>query len=249
MVRDLVVESVATGVWCLRRRSYATCSYLITGADGVVLVDTGMDSKAGDVAAGLTAAGAGWADITTIIVTHWHNDHAAGAARSQQLSGAPVYCGKEEAPFVRRATRRPGPLGWLGDRWPERGPLVLAKGVMTNAPRRAVAEPEIAADGDVIGGLQIVESPGHTAGHLSVWDPARRILYSGDGLAVIDGAIRRMARPVTLDLDRAARSMARLLDLDPVLICPGHRQPAEVTGEQLDRARVALDRERWPLLG
>ncbi len=248
-MRDLVVEKVVEGVWCLRRRSYATCSYLVARADGLVLVDTGMDSDAGDVAAGLRAADGDWSDIRAIVVTHWHNDHAAGAAVAQQRSGAPVYCGRAEVPFVRRASRRPGVLGAIGDRWPERGPLVLAKGVLTNAPRRAVDEPSTIDDGDEVAGLEIVVTPGHTAGHLSVWDPSARTLFSGDGLAVVGGEIRRMARAVTPDREAAGRSMRRLLDLEPVVVCPGHRRPMSVTAGDLAAARRALDHERWPHLG
>ena len=62
MVDDLVVEEVADRLWCLRRRSYLTCSYLVGSRanPGWVLIDTGMDSGGSDVQAGLRAAGAEW---------------------------------------------------------------------------------------------------------------------------------------------------------------------------------------------
>ena len=252
MVDDLVVEEVADRLWCLRRRSYLTCSYLVGSRanPGWVLIDTGMDSGGSDVQAGLRAAGAEWTDIRAIIVTHWHNDHAAGAAEAHDRSGAPVFCGEAEVPYVTRSTRRPGWLGRLGDRWPEQGPLVLLKGILTNAPHRAVGNPTAAYDGDVIEGFEVVETPGHTPGHLAVWEPQSRTLFSGDALAVVDGDIRRMARPVTPEVQDAERSMARVLDLRPVRICPGHRNPIEVTAEQVDAARASLgDGSRWPLFG
>ncbi|MGI9598849.1 MAG: MBL fold metallo-hydrolase [Acidimicrobiales bacterium] len=248
-MKDLVVEAVTDRVWCLRRCSYLTCSYLVRGDHGVVLVDAGMDSAAGDVELGLRHAGATWEDLSAIVLTHWHNDHAAGARESQHRSGAATYCGRAEVPFLTGATRRPGLLGALGDRWPERGPLVLAKGLLTNAPRHSVDEPIAVADGDVVAGLQIIATPGHTPGHISVWDPNDRILFSGDALAIVGGSIRHMARPVTPDRLEAKRSMLRLLDLGPTLICPGHRRPMAPSADELRTARAAASAKRWPLFG
>ncbi len=249
MVKDLVVEAVTDDVWCLRRRSYLTCSYLLRRDDGLVLVDTGMDSEARDVEVGLGAVGGDWADLVGIVLTHWHNDHAAGAMVAQQRSGAPVYCGAAELPYVRRKTRRPGWVGAVGDRWPERGPLVLVKGLLTNAPRNAVAEPIEIGDGGLVAGLEIVATPGHTPGHLSVWDPGNRVLFSGDALAVVSGSIRHMARSVTPDRPTAKASMARLLDLEPAVICPGHRGAIRPRPEDLAAARTAVVADRWPIFG
>lgn len=226
-----------------------TCSYIARREDGVVLIDTGMDSQARDVEVGLAAANGDWSDISAIVLTHWHNDHAAGAMETQRRSAAPVFCGRDEVPYVQRATRRAGPLGALGDRWPERGPLVLAKGLLTNAPKNAVARPVVAADGTVVAGLQIIETPGHTPGHLSVWDPVDRVVFTGDALAIVGGEVRHMAKPVTPDVPRARASMLRVLDLKPSLICPGHRAPLRVTAEDLSAARQRTLDSRWPLLG
>ncbi len=248
-MRDLVVEAVVDDVWCLRRRSYLTCSYLVRHPGGFVLVDTGMDSQARDVEAGLSAAGGRFEDVTAVVLTHWHNDHAAGASETQLRSGADVLCGRAEVPFVVRHTRRPGWIGALGDRWPERGPLVLAKGLLTNAPRRAVASPVVAADGDVIEGLHIVATPGHTPGHISVWEPERRILFTGDALAVVGGTIRHMSRSVTPDRDDAKRSMQRVIDLDPAIVCPGHRGPIQPSAADLRDAGIAVADDRWPIFG
>ena len=248
-MRDLVVESVVDGVWCLRRRSYLTCSYLVHRPGGFVLIDTGMDSQARDVAAGLAAAGGTFDEVCAVVLTHWHNDHAAGARETQARSGAKVYCGQAEVPFVVRETRRPGWIGSLGDRWPERGPLVLAKGLLTNAPRRAVEEPVVAADSDEIEGLQVVATPGHTPGHISVWEPDRRILFTGDALAVVGGSIRHMSRSVTPDRDEAKRSMQRVIELEPAIICPGHRAPIQPSAADLNAAGALVANDRWPIFG
>jgi glyoxylase-like metal-dependent hydrolase (beta-lactamase superfamily II) len=56
-----------------------------------VPVDAGMSSEGADVSAGSKELGAGPSDIRAILLTHWHNDHVAGARKMHVLSGAPVF--------------------------------------------------------------------------------------------------------------------------------------------------------------
>src|SRR5262245_23777593 len=101
----LQVFSVTDDVWCVRRPSYLTCSYLVRTPRGIVLVDAGMDSEGEDIALGLSRAfGARPNDVRAILLTHWHNDHAAGARAIQLASGAKVYCHERERPQLTRAT-------------------------------------------------------------------------------------------------------------------------------------------------
>jgi glyoxylase-like metal-dependent hydrolase (beta-lactamase superfamily II) len=78
-----------------------------------------------------------------------------------------------------------------------------------------------------------------------------RILFAGDALAVIDGRIRFMARPVTLHLDQARESLRRCIALRPNMICPGHREPLTANVlPALDAMQQHLDSGgAWPLLG
>ncbi|MGH8527679.1 MAG: MBL fold metallo-hydrolase, partial [Gammaproteobacteria bacterium] len=85
------IRHVSESIICMRRASYLTCSYLIRTADGLVLVDAGMDSDGADVHAGLRELRASATDVRAILLTHWHNDHSAGAQAIHQLTGAAVY--------------------------------------------------------------------------------------------------------------------------------------------------------------
>ena len=82
------VRRVTDSIVCLRRASYLTCSYIVRTADGLVLVDAGMDSGGADVHTGLREMNASPDDIRAILLTHWHNDHAAGAHALHKLTGA-----------------------------------------------------------------------------------------------------------------------------------------------------------------
>lgn len=211
-----------------------------------------MDSEGRDIERALALAfRATPAEVRAILLTHWHNDHAAGARAIQQQSGARVYYHAGDQQELTRATASGGARGWLAERVPERGPLVLLKGLLGEAVPRAVAADRLIADGDTIEGeFEVIGTPGHTAGHVSFFHGPERMLFAGDALAVIDGRVRFMARPVTLDLPEARRSMMRCLDRPIEHLCPGHRMPLSKAQtpcrEMLERLQGDAP---WPLFG
>jgi glyoxylase-like metal-dependent hydrolase (beta-lactamase superfamily II) len=240
---------VTDTITCVRRPSYFTCSYVMRTGDGVVLVDAGMKSDGSDVLFALESLGLAPADVRAILVTHWHNDHAAGAGALAEASGARVACTAPEAPYLRRDTASGGVLGWLSDAVPEVGPFVLAKGLLGGAPMRAVAPTDVVADGDTIFGFRVIATPGHTEGHAAYLHEAEGALFAGDALAMIDGKLRFMARAVTPDLDAARTSMVQLMDRSFDLVCPGHREPGPLDREDAKRFSELLATREWPALG
>ncbi|MEO8680531.1 MAG: MBL fold metallo-hydrolase [Vicinamibacterales bacterium] len=246
------VRRVSDSIACLRRASYLTCSYIVRTAGGLVLVDAGMDSEGIDVHIGLRALNARIEDVRAILLTHWHNDHAAGAQAIHVLSGAPVYYHPGDQRQFNGEAGATGVRGWVSDRIPELGMLVLFKGLLGEATPRPVAAQRLVQDRDVIlDDFEVIATPGHTAGHVSYFYRPERALFAGDALAVIDGRIRFMARPVTLDLDAARQSLSKCLALNPLIVCPGHREPlvdgAEAACQEM-REYLARD-GKWPLLG
>jgi glyoxylase-like metal-dependent hydrolase (beta-lactamase superfamily II) len=135
---------------------------------------------------------------------------------------------------------------------PELGPLVLFKGLLGEATPRPVTADRLIREREIVEGeFEVIETPGHTPGHLSFFYGPERVLFAGDALAVIDERVRFMSSLVTPDLDTARRSMARCLDRAIDHVCPGHRMPLSAGA----RARCAdmLERLRadapWPLFG
>jgi glyoxylase-like metal-dependent hydrolase (beta-lactamase superfamily II) len=224
----------------------------VTTQDGVVLVDAGMDSTGADIQALLAAMGQSERSINAILLTHWHNDHAAGARAIQTRSGCPVYYHAADQPWLSRAAARGGLRGWIAKRVPEWGVGVLLIGLLGEAVPEAVNAADYVKDGQAVtGSFEVIETPGHTPGHVSFYYRSERVLFAGDALAVIGGRVRFMARPVTLDLPAARRSMERCLSLDIQVLCPGHREPLTAgVAAECDRMRRHLsDGGRWPLLG
>ena len=80
-------------------------------------------------------------------------------------------------------------------------------------------------DGDEVFGLQIIETPGHTAGSISVLDPVGGVLVAGDALN-FDGERVTSANPqFTDDLALANASAAKLAGFDFEVLLTGHSEP------------------------
>ena len=141
------VRFITPKIVCLRRASYLTCSYLIRVSEGLVLVDAGMDSGARDIEVGLAAIGASMDEIKAVLLTHWHNDHAAGAAVVHERTGAPVFYHAGDEPFITGQTRSHGFRWWLSERIPERGIMVLFKGLLGEATPSPVTAERLVQDG------------------------------------------------------------------------------------------------------
>jgi glyoxylase-like metal-dependent hydrolase (beta-lactamase superfamily II) len=83
------------------------------------------------------------------------------------------------------------------------------------------------ADGQEVFGLQVVETPGHTPGHIAVFDPESRLLVAGDALNnTIDG-LRGPMPEFTADKGAAAESVRKLAALEPEVILCGHGPPVQ----------------------
>ncbi len=170
------VLRVTDSIWCVRRPSYLTCSYAVKMADGVVLVDAGMDSTGADIHALLMAMGQDTHSVRAILLTHWHNDHAAGARVIQQRSGCAVYYHSADEPWLSRKAARGGLRGALAKRIPEWGIGVLLIGLLGEAVPEAVVATEYLSDGQFIADdFEVIVTPGHTPGHTCFYyKPARR---------------------------------------------------------------------------
>jgi len=104
--------------------------------------------------------------VKAIVVTHAHIDHIGGAAELKRETGAPVYMNTNDAVLRDELDVQ---AAWLGMRTPERTEI--------DTPAR---------EGDVLqlgpAQFQILETPGHTQGSISLWIPSENKLVAGDTL-------------------------------------------------------------------
>lgn len=99
------------------------------------------------------------------------------------------------------------------------------------APREVTA----LSDGDDVFGMQVIATPGHTPGHISIFDPQGSVLVAGDALFNQEGLARPPER-FNADQAQTDESIRKLAQIDMDRIVFGHGDPIE------EGASAALDR-------
>lgn len=189
---------------------------------GPILVDTGMPDSPDRIVEGLAALGHAPGDVRKIIVTHKHIDHAGGLAAVKAATKAPALMHGTDAALVRRGVAmlpvRPSP--GLFSR------LMAASMRFFTADLEPADIEEEVADGDrlsLAGGIEVIHTPGHSAGHISLYLPR-----DGGVLIVGDAAVNLMGLrypPIFEDLDAGVASAQRLASLQFETAVFMHGQP------------------------
>jgi glyoxylase-like metal-dependent hydrolase (beta-lactamase superfamily II) len=167
--------------------------YVIEGDEGNILIDSGWDSPESlwALREGLKVERLKLQDIKTVVITHIHPDHYGLASRIKQLCGATVAMSRIAA-------------GLINSRYKDFTELIKEieeELIYNGAPQSelldlknaslwmnefVVAEPPdiILDDGDNLSNgsfeIEMVETPGHSPGHICLHEPKKKLLFSGD---------------------------------------------------------------------
>ena len=148
--------------------------------------------------------------INTIVLTHCHFDHTARVKEIAHMCKAKVAIHKNDA------------RGLLEDTW--------SLSMHFGARSPGIAPDIVLTDGDIIGDLQVLHTPGHTPGSICLLAERELLLFSGDTV-FSDGCFGRYDFPGGSRID-LARSLDRLALLDVEGLYPGHGEPVEQGGSQ-----------------
>lgn len=85
--------------------------------------------------------------------------------------------------------------------------------------------PQLAGDGESIFDLEIIETPGHTPGHISVLDSKAGILVAGDAMNSVGGRLNPSDPAFTEDTDLATSSIRKLAGFEYEIVLFGHGHP------------------------
>jgi glyoxylase-like metal-dependent hydrolase (beta-lactamase superfamily II) len=223
-------------------RSQAIAAYLIRSGDAVVLVESGPGSTLAGLEAGLANEGLSPRDVTHVLLTHIHLDHA-GAAGWLARQGAEIYVHRVGAPHMLQpeklltsATRIYG--NRMESLWGEFLPVPQDK-------LRVIEDNEEIEIGDL--SFRVINTPGHAEHHYAYL--FEDICFSGDvGGVRIPGYpyLRVPMVPPDLHLERWHESVKRLRSETFRYIAPTHFGIYDDPEWQLREVEKGLDdAERW----
>ena len=209
-------------------------TFLLPGSPAV-LIDSGMRGQHRRVLRGLKQAGVDPRSVALIALTHWHIDHTGSASLVQKATGAQVAAHRADAPVIQGfiPPSKPDLSGESGKfaRW------LLVK------LYRPVTVHRLLEDGDVLpegGGLRVVGTPGHTAGHVCYYLERDGILFAGDALMNREGELALPSESFSHDPVQVVRSLAALRSLRFDTCYFGHGDP--LFGDADKRVAAFLDR-------
>jgi glyoxylase-like metal-dependent hydrolase (beta-lactamase superfamily II) len=209
----------------------ATNSYVIRGAERSLIIDTGWNREdcMAVLVSGLEECGVDFRQAD-FFITHMHADHA-GLVSALAGKEARIYFGWADAEIIRSTAP---------ERWDEQIDFARKCGFPGDELEKAIGghpgrryssgtslNLSVAKDGDTISIgdylFQCIETPGHTEGHICLYEPNKKIFLCGDLILV------NITPNITLNseernpLKEYLMSLDKVYDLDVELVLPGHR--------------------------
>jgi len=172
---------------------------LLIVEEKLTLIDTGHRGSAPQIFEYIGQLGRKPEEISLIILTHNHIDHVGGLAELKQVTHARVSIHKTD----------------IGER--------------KNLPSARPEDIDIRLEGgemlDLLGGLEVIHTPGHTPGSISLFSAANRLLIVGDAVRKRRDNLGLPFRTASFDLMQAVASIKKMSRLDLDILCFGHGLP------------------------
>ena len=194
--------------------------FLLDGGSELALIDVGAGMGADRILENIVRSGFDPKDVRSVILTHCHADHAGGLARLCDALDHPVVYGSQT---TRERLER-------GD--------------------EHAVDREVGSGDSIDGGsltLQVIETPGHCDGHLSLLleTEGKRSLFSGDAIFYGGTILLQNIPDCRLDAQIATLRQLRPLEIDALI--PSHLAFSMEDGQRhIERANDALDRMLIP---
>jgi len=212
------MRELAPGLWQIPLTPRdAVNAYLL----GDVLIDAGTAGMGKKLPGRLSGH-----DVRAHAITHAHMDHVGGSKAVCDAFGFELWVPANDAADVREGR-------------PVRNEGTWASPLLARAPKWPI--PPVArtlAEGDEVGGFTVIDTPGHSPGHIAYWRESDRALVGGDvffncNILTTQPGLREPVRVLTADPARNRESMRRIAELDPAIAVFGHGPPIFGAGPKL----------------
>ena len=214
----------------------ATNSYVVKGTERSLVIDTGWNREDCMTAlvSGLKECGVD-SRQADFFITHMHADHS-GLVTTLAGEGARIYFGRADAEIIRSATP---------DHWEKQIDFARRRGFPQEELEKALGSHPghrytrrystsaslslcVLKDGDTISIgdylFECIETPGHTEGHICLYEPSKKIFICGDHILVDITPNITLSSEERNPLKEYLMSLDKVYDLDVELVLPGHRR-------------------------
>ncbi len=187
---------------------------LVTVGGQTILIDTGPSSRRAWLYRALESKNLAPEDVDIVVLTHMHWDHCQN---TDMFRNARILVHPTELDYARN---------------PNRADFAVAQYMADMVDKMKV---ELVSEGDrVVDGVTIVETPGHTKGHISVavGGGSETVLIAGDAMPDSGTVLRGLPTNVFWDVEDAKSSVEKMVASAKVFY-PGHDRPFRWDGDQV----------------
>lgn len=209
------VQSVTPGLWriCFHLPASTNC-WLWQEPDGLTLIDAGNSWNAGTILDTIRLLDL---PLRRIVITHAHPDHAGSAAELARLTGATVWAHEKETKFL---TGNESIADLPGSRESRYLHKVARNAGILHPP--TISDVNQITDGDYVGTLKVLHTPGHTPGSISLWSESDGALFIGDNASTRFGLLLLNFSWFTLNSQHLTESLERYSEVKAEMLCAGH---------------------------
>jgi len=208
---------------------------LVIVGNKITLIDTGLRESAQHVLDFIRHVGRSPDEISLIILTHNHIDHMGGLVEIKKQTGARV------AVHVADIGERIHPPA-ADSRYRE--PLAQLKSKLQSVFSIMPDDVDIRLNGgetfDCLGGLEVLHTPGHTPGSISLYSKEHKLLITGDLIRKRRNVLLLPPRMVSSDIEENLNSIKKISAYEINILCFGHGLP--ITKDVNLRINELIDR-------
>ncbi|HEY1195449.1 MBL fold metallo-hydrolase [Flavobacterium sp.] len=178
-----------------------------------VLIDAGIRTSASKILKAIEDK-----SVTQHVLTHAHADHQGSSKVICETLNIPLLCSEPEKEFAENGnviTEYPNPNH------------IISKFQKNFWAGKGHSVSETLKEGDQIGGFTVIETPGHSRGHLSFFREKDGVLIVGDvitnmNLLTTKVGLHEPPHLFTSDQETNRKSILKLTSLQPKTLCFGH---------------------------